>query len=126
MAQREKAALAGSVYNPILGFSTVNNVGAGQKYPYNPFYGGFARAFPSPGIRSSAMASWANCLATTATVLRAGYGRLYGRLNGVNQVLVPLLAPGLLAGGILHRRQPDRRVPGQQRRGPEHGVPHRT
>ena len=31
MAQREKAALAGSVYNPILGFSTVNNVGAGRQ-----------------------------------------------------------------------------------------------
>jgi len=28
--------------------------------------------------------------------LRAGYGRLFGRLNGVNQLLVPLLPPGLL------------------------------
>src|ERR1017187_7577633 len=41
MAQREKAALAGSVYNPTLAFATVNNVGAGMKYPYNPFYGYF-------------------------------------------------------------------------------------
>src|SRR5260370_41245280 len=30
------------------------------------------------------------------TVLRAGYGRIYGRINGVNQVLVRLLGPGLL------------------------------
>ena len=30
------------------------------------------------------------------TVLRAGYGRLFGRLNGVNLLLVPLLPPGLL------------------------------
>jgi hypothetical protein len=42
MAQRQKAALAGSVYNPTLGFATVNNVGAGRKYPYDPFYGGFS------------------------------------------------------------------------------------
>src|SRR5207245_834161 len=30
------------------------------------------------------------------TVLRGGYGRTWGRINGVNQVLVPLLGPGLL------------------------------
>jgi hypothetical protein len=30
------------------------------------------------------------------TVLRGGYGRIYGRLNGVNLVLVPLLGVGLL------------------------------
>ncbi len=29
-------------------------------------------------------------------MLRVGYGRLFGRLNGVNQLLVPLLPPGLL------------------------------
>jgi len=34
------------------------------------------------------------------TVIRAGYGRIYGRINGVNQVLVPLLGPGLLQGVI--------------------------
>ena len=28
--------------------------------------------------------------------MRAGYGRIYGRLNGVNLLLVPLLPPGLL------------------------------
>jgi hypothetical protein len=30
------------------------------------------------------------------TVIRGGYGRIYGRLNGVGLVLVPLLAPGLI------------------------------
>ena len=32
------------------------------------------------------------------TVLRGGYGRIFGRLNGVNLVLAPLLGPGLLQG----------------------------
>ena len=30
------------------------------------------------------------------TVIRGGYGRIFGRLNGVNLLLVPLLPPGLL------------------------------
>jgi len=32
------------------------------------------------------------------TVLRGGYSRIFGRLNGVDLVLVPLLGPGLLQG----------------------------
>ena len=31
-----------------------------------------------------------------ATVIRGGYGRVYGRLNGVGLVLTPLLGPGLI------------------------------
>src|SRR6201999_3959756 len=31
-----------------------------------------------------------------ATVVRGGYGRIYGRLNGVDLVLVPLLGVGLI------------------------------
>jgi hypothetical protein len=96
LAQREKAALAGSVYNPILGFSTVRNVGSGLKYPYDPFYGGFAPRFSiawSPKFSDGVLGK---LFGNGATVLRAGYGRLYGRQNGVIQVLTPLLAPGLL------------------------------
>jgi hypothetical protein len=96
MAQRQKAALAGSVYNPILGFATVNNVGAGRKYPYDPFYGGFAPRFSvawNPKFNDGILGK---LLGNNSTVLRAGYGRLYGRQNGVIQVLTPLLAPGLL------------------------------
>jgi hypothetical protein len=96
MAQREKAALAGSAYNPVLGFSTVSNVGAGRKYPYDPFYGGFAPRFSiawNPKFNDGILGK---LLGNNATVLRAGYGRLYGRQNGVIQILTPLLAPGLL------------------------------
>ncbi len=31
-------------------------------------------------------------------MIRGGYGRIFGRLNGVDLVLVPLLGPGLLQG----------------------------
>jgi Carboxypeptidase regulatory-like domain len=86
LAQRKAAALQGSVYNPELGFALVNNVGKGQKYPYNPFYGSFS---PRLGI------AW-NPGFSKATVVRGGYGRIYGRLNGVDLVLVPLLGVGLI------------------------------
>jgi hypothetical protein len=84
LADRKNAALAGQVYNPILGFATVGNVGAGLKYPYNPFYGEFSPRFA---------AAWNP---VSNTVIRGGYGRIYGRLNGVDQVLLPLLGTGLL------------------------------
>jgi len=86
---RNRAALAGNVYNPELGFALVGNVGSGQKYPYNPYYGEFSPrvAFAwSPTATTGALAN---------TVVRAGYGRTYGRTNGVYQVLVPLLGLGL-------------------------------
>jgi Carboxypeptidase regulatory-like domain len=96
MAQRKKAALAGSVYNPTLGFATVNNVGSGRKYPYDPFYGGFSPRLSvawNPKFNDGIMSK---LFGNSNTVLRAGYGRIYGRLNGVNLLLVPLLPPGLL------------------------------
>jgi hypothetical protein len=96
MAKREAAALAGSVYNPTLGFATVNNVSGGRKYPYDPFYGGASPRVSvawNPRFTDGILGT---LLGNNATVLRAGYGRLFGRLNGVNQLLVPLLPPGLL------------------------------
>ena len=95
--QRSKAALSGSVYNPILGFTAVNNIpGGGRKYPYDPFYGGLAPRFSvawNPKFDSGILGK---LFGNGSTVLRAGYGRLYGRQNGVIQVLTPLLGPGIL------------------------------
>ena len=88
LSQRKAAALNGQVFNPTIGFDLVGK--AGLKYPYNPFYGGF-----SPRIAfawNPDLGAWGG----RNTVFRGGYGRIYGRLNGVNQVLVPLLAPGLI------------------------------
>jgi Carboxypeptidase regulatory-like domain len=90
LKQREKAALQGINYNPEIGYALLANAANSPKYPYTPYYGEF-----SPRIAFA----WAPTAATgllSNTVVRAGYGRQYGRLNGVNQVLVPLLAPGIL------------------------------
>ncbi len=86
LAERKAQAEQGNVFNPSLGFALVGNVGAGLKYPYNPFYGSFS---PRVGL------AW-NPSFSKATVIRGGYGRIYGRLNGVDLVLVPLLGIGLM------------------------------
>src|SRR3954451_20421864 len=96
MSQRIKAALAGSVYNPTLGFATVNSIGSGKKYPYDSFYGGFSPRFSVAWNPKYSGGVLGKLFGTNSTVIRAGYGRLFGRLNGVNQLLVPLLPPGLL------------------------------
>ena len=84
LAQRQTAALAGQVYNPQIGFALIGNVAGHPSYEYNPFYHAF-----SPRIA----VAWN---AAKDTVIRGGYGRIYGRLNGVGLVLGPLLSPGLI------------------------------
>lgn len=90
---KKSMAAQGQIYNPILGFETVKNLG--MKYPYNPFYGGFsprAAAAWSPNFDSGILGK---LFGHNQTVIRGGYNRIYGRLNGVDLVLVPLLGTGL-------------------------------
>ena len=56
------------------------------KYPYNPYYKEL-----SPRVAVAY-----DMFGTGNDVLRAGYSRIYGRLNGVDLVLVPLLGTGLI------------------------------
>src|SRR6185312_12016063 len=94
--QRQQAALQGQVFNPQVGYALVGNTAGGLKYPYNPFYGSF-----SPRIAAAWNPHFGdNWMGTIFghdnTVIRGGYGRIYGRLNGVDLVLVPLLGTGLI------------------------------
>ena len=86
LGARSAAALQGQVFNPQVGFSLVGNTAHPSKYPYNPYYGEW-----SPRLA----AAW-DIFGDGRTVLRGGYGRTYGRLNGVDLVLVPLLGTGLI------------------------------
>jgi hypothetical protein len=98
IAQRQAAALQGQVYAPTLGFELVRGVGSGLKYPYNPYYGEFAPRVSfawNPHYNDGILGK---IVGNGKTVLRGGYGRIWGRLNGVDLVLVPLLGPGLLQG----------------------------
>ena len=97
LAARKRAALLGQVFNPDVGFALVGNTSNGLKYPYNPFYGEFsprvAAAWNPHFDRTGAMGK---VFGSDNTVIRGGYGRIYGRLNGVDLVLVPLLGTGLI------------------------------
>lgn len=96
LKQRETAAFAGQVYNPEIGFALVGNTGSGLKYPYDPYYGSF-----SPRVAVAWNPSYTDgvlgaLFGGNKTVVRGGYSRVYGRLNGVDLVLVPLLGDGLI------------------------------
>ena len=97
LASRKSAALAGSTFDPIIGFATVKNVTGGfsHDYPYRPYYGGLSprvSAAWNPKFRDGIMNK---VFGDGKTVIRGGYGRVYARLNGVALVLIPLLGTGL-------------------------------
>ncbi|MCU1259246.1 MAG: Cna domain protein [Bryobacterales bacterium] len=94
-ATKAKMALQGQTYNPILGFETINNV-SGVKYPYKPFYGGFSPRIAvawNPNFNDGILGK---VFGGNKTVIRGGYSRIFGRLNGDAQVLNPVLGAGLL------------------------------
>jgi hypothetical protein len=97
IASRKRAALLGQVFNPDVGFALVGNTGKGLKYPYNPFYGEFSPRLAVAWNPRFDNDTWmGKIFGHESTVIRGGYGRIYGRLNGVDLVLVPLLGTGLI------------------------------
>jgi hypothetical protein len=96
LKQRESAALVGQVYNPEIGFALVGNTGAGQKYPYDPFYGSFSPRIAAAWNPNYSDGVLGKVFGGSKSVIRGGYSRVYGRLNGVDLVLVPLLGTGLI------------------------------
>jgi hypothetical protein len=94
--QREAAALQGQVYNPEIGFALVGNTGNGQKYPYNPYYGSFSPRLAAAWNPNYSDGILGKVFGAGKSVVRGGYSRVYGRLNGVDLVLVPLLGDGLI------------------------------
>jgi hypothetical protein len=93
---REAAALKGQVYNPQVGFALVGNTSGGLKYPYNPFYGSFSPRIAAAWNPNFSDGILGKVLGSNKSVIRGGYSRVYGRLNGVDLVLVPLLGTGLI------------------------------
>jgi hypothetical protein len=98
LAQRQAAALKGGSYAPTLGYSMIRNIGNGPKYPYNPYYGEFSPRASFAWNPHYTDGILGKLFGAGKTVVRGGYGRIFGRLNGVDLVLVPLLGPGLLQG----------------------------
>jgi hypothetical protein len=94
--QRKRAALQGQVYNPEVGFTLIGNSGRGLSRAYNPYYGSFSPRLSAAWNPKFSSGFLQKMFGENATVIRGGYGRIYGRLNGVDLVLVPLLGTGLI------------------------------
>lgn len=95
LASKQSAAAQGQIYNPTIGFALVNNV-VGRKYIYDPFYAAFSPRLSASYSPKFQTGIFNKLFGDGSTVIRAGYGRIYGRLNGDVQVLNPLLSPGLI------------------------------
>jgi len=92
----QTAAAAGQVYNPVLGFTPVQDLAPGNKYPYHPWYGGFGPRVAlawNPEVKSGFLAK---ILGDKATVIRAGYGRAFSRSLAAGLVSTSVLGDGFL------------------------------
>jgi hypothetical protein len=91
---RANEAAQGQVYNPVIGFEPIRAVGGSPKYPFQPYYGGFAPRV-SLAWAPRADSGWlGKIVGVNKTVIRGGYARIYDRNNGVDMVLTPLLGYG--------------------------------
>ena len=96
LGNRLAAAQNGQNYNPAIGFSPIGSVGAGLKYPYAPFYGGFGPRVSlawSPDVNDGLLG---RLVGGKSTVIRGGYARFYDRLNAIDQIAGPTLGDGFL------------------------------
>jgi hypothetical protein len=85
---KKKAALAGQVYNPTIGMTLVRNVaGGGLKYPYKDFFGGLSPRIALAWNPTFSDGPLRKIFGEGEMVIRGGYSRIFGRLNGVKQVM---------------------------------------
>ncbi len=94
MDNRQRAALQGQVYNPVVGFMPIRAVGGSPKYPFNPFYGGFSPRVSLAWNPAFSSGFLGKLFGNKKTVFRGGYARIYDRANAVNLALTPLLGYG--------------------------------
>jgi hypothetical protein len=98
LKQRATAAAQGQIYNPEIGWAEIHNVPGNRKYPYNPFYGGVSPRVSAVWSPKFSTKGLNQLFGNGATAIRAGYSRIFGRVNGDAQVLPLLGAPGLIIG----------------------------
>jgi hypothetical protein len=95
MGAKKQAALAGQVYNPTIGFATIQNVTGRPKYPFDPFYGGVsprAAVAWNPNFDNGILGK---VFGHGKTVIRGGYSRIYGRTQGIRMAGVPANGIGI-------------------------------
>ena len=92
----ERNAANGQVYNPTLGFTPVQDISPGNKYPFHPFYGAIAPRVSvawNPEVKDGWLGK---ILGDKSTVFRAGYGRFFSRSLAAGLVSTSVLGDGFL------------------------------
>jgi len=88
------AANNGQVYNPTLGWSPINSIGGGSKYPYRPYYAAFGPRVSlawSPNFDSGLLGT---LFGHKTTVLRGGYARVYDKSQAIGFIRGTVLGDG--------------------------------
>ena len=106
MSAKKTAALKGQVYDPTIGFATIQNVPGHPKYPFNPFYGGFSPRVALAWNPNYDHGILGTILGHNKTVIRGGYSRIYGRTQGIRMAGVP--ANGVGIGQVMQCVSPTR------------------
>lgn len=91
IAAKQKAALAGQIYNPTFGFATL---GTAHKPVYNVDYGDVAPRIALAWNPSATSGFLGRLLGQQKTVVRGGFTMVYDRGNTVESVEIPMLGVG--------------------------------
>lgn len=92
LKNKETAALNGVVYNPTVGYVPIKSTG--RKYPYDPDYSNVGPRLAVAWNPAYSGGLFGDVFGNHKTVIRAGYGRVFDRINGVGIVLTPALGIG--------------------------------
>jgi hypothetical protein len=89
---KRAAALKGDVFNPTLGYVPIKTTG--RKYPYDPDYSNVGPRVAVAWNPTFTDGFLGNLAGNKKSVIRAGYARVFDRINGVGIVLTPALGIG--------------------------------
>jgi Carboxypeptidase regulatory-like domain len=90
--QKQQAAAAGQIFNPTIGFLPIKN--SGRSGIWNTDYGDIAPRVSVAWNPSYKAGLLGNALGAGKTVIRAGFGIYYDRINNVQSVEIPQLGVG--------------------------------
>ena len=89
---KEQAAFAGQAFNPTIGYLPIKD--SGRSNIYDPDYGDVGPRVSAAWSPSYSDGVLGHLFGTSKTVLRAGFGIYYDRINNVQSVEIPQLGVG--------------------------------
>lgn len=89
---KQQAALAGQIFNPTIGYLPIKQ--SGRSGIWNTDYGDIAPRISAAWSPSYSNGLLGNVFGTGKTVIRAGFGIYYDRINNVQSVEIPQLGVG--------------------------------